>query len=1473
MSHLSLQCSENPSDSHLEDSPTIGRAVVNYPIADTIPSPSLSISLTSTKQRKLPAPSPLQTSTAVSPPSSVSPSQSKFPGRIHESFPTASPDAQIVSRELLQPSPVDDKAEDFSPGSVSPVSPVFPDSGASFISHPSNDTRSVSDPTATTKPPVGSTAASLLNMAGGSATKPDTPSGAPRTSSIDSAISAISLRTHSQQGSQDAQSGTADIANLVRAAGSPEAVIQYLLKEKQSQSQQNAQLWRLVDKQRAMILGLNKDLERALKDKEKYRKKLKDVMAAHDEQLKLELIQSGRPNIPQVNVNVPKEQEVDVPASPSNLDSDSVKHSPIDVSLAPYPITPPADQVTAGMPSAVSELLDPSHAMPKASEHALDHFDREEEDRAADEAKKVSDTSRDLPINLALPPSRSLPSDPPRMPPPRLPTANPPAVSIIEATPLVDQGISQFPPPSAPPPRKPPPAPLQLKKESNVPTSISPEDDGDSDSDYDSLLEVDEIPTHDKRGRRRTREEDDRDREILAQKEAEARSLSKKSKKGSQKGTPITKEPDSSPNDMPASSRMVNVQPMLAPENITASLAGVLSGDNTRQIIVPALLSPGLPASPRPMPLKSPMYSPPSSPRGIGMGAPLSPRAPRQPIPLPPNTPMSSPPRTELSDQTSMRQPNSAANRQSPVERTKIYKGFVTEEYPDLLLPPNALPSIEVRVASSRMKPSRASLLSLTQLEEDPVFTLAIFSRSEGVELWRVEKDTASLAKLDQKMKQCTTFTAKTPDRSLFSGHSPAKLDARRTILDQYLDELLNTPLDTSVALELCKYLSTNTLRPNVDEAPATNEPSHESSTQKKGPRGRPLKSGYLTKRGKNFGGWKARFFVLDGPHLKYYEAPGGAHLGTIKLQNAQIGKQSQHTNDGSPASGPNGDELDNQYRHAFLVLEPKKKDSSSHVKHVLCAESDLERDQWVETLLRWIDYKDGNDDEKHSTASHDRSQAGNNAHLSNANIKKKGHGQGKSPGQPNESQEGLIGMSYDSAKQGNIPEGAPRHRKTGTPEPQEKMNGPTYTISAPKDPQLIPDSASWGNKMGLAPPGPSIEEKKQRKRSFFGFGPKTRSSTEDQDPLYGSNGGSQGQLESRGPIRQVFGAPLAEAVRFNGPVDTNVPLPAVVYRCIQYLDFKNAITEEGIFRLSGSNVVIKQLRERFNTEGDVNLLTDNTYYDIHAVASLLKLYLRELPTTILTRDLHMKFVAVTEVSNHGDKIMSLAELVQQLPLANETLLKYLIAFLIKIINHSDMNKMTVRNVGIVFSPTLNIPAPVFALLLQNYEGIFGIDPEEYELPSPVSDTDSRAPSEPQPRRPSTGSPQRQRLVEQTQQRLTPTPPPMIQGGGLRPAAAPLSRQTYEPHYLAQPGSQSSLRPAYEGGFAMPPGYDSSATQPGYDRPHYGPSYEQEYNENSLSAYDQSYNKSKRRESSMFMGNMMLNQQGSRSRLREETRM
>ncbi len=95
-----------------------------------------------------------------------------------------------------------------------------------------------------------------------------------------------------------------------------------------------------------MILGLNKDLERALKEKEKYRKKLKE-MASEVPPVPTAPDVHVRPTArlpPKIEVESPtRPQVLEIPVSPG-LDSDSQRHSPIDVAMAPYPITPPADQ-------------------------------------------------------------------------------------------------------------------------------------------------------------------------------------------------------------------------------------------------------------------------------------------------------------------------------------------------------------------------------------------------------------------------------------------------------------------------------------------------------------------------------------------------------------------------------------------------------------------------------------------------------------------------------------------------------------------------------------------------------------------------------------------------------------------------------------------------------------------------------------------------------------------------------------------------------------------------------------------------------------------------------------------------------------------------------------------------------------------------------------------------------------------------
>ncbi|MCJ1463005.1 hypothetical protein MMC07_001609 [Pseudocyphellaria aurata] len=1259
-------------------------------------------------------------------------------------------------------------------GQLRNVSSPFPRSTSSTDSHPRSSSSSASSTTTATGPATRSTSSPFANPAGRHTSR-----SMPRTSSIDSAISTISTATsHSHKSSQDSYiSNPADISYLINAAGSPEAVIQHLLKEKQHSTVQNSKLWKLVDKQRELLLGLNQDLERALKDKERYRRKLKEHLAqippvpsAAALPDPREASQSPTPgdlpeNIPthgyirqETGLNDPHGHTVD--AKTSNADPILVRNGTtgeVPIEMGQTNMRVENEHSRADPTSSTKTAWGTDDAVSTASE--------------SHRAVPLLDTKIDASQATVQGPN---------------PVVSPSSFTAKRSQPLWQKSAATSSPAltaSSPPgssnetfmaqPRKLPPAPLDLRppgrEEVHRKPRFGPEDH--SGSEYEDNLEVDEIIPAFDRGRKKTRAEDDQEREAAALKEKQDRSRSKK-EKGVKTPSDTTKAKAGDvdlpvpPPVAPMSSAIKAVSPPTSlggESNYLAappSLASVLTPPPTqsativkRTLLSAQPLSPGLPMSPRPVdrPMNSPMprmpkdgavlsiASPPLSPPAGFVGLPLSPRAAKQPVSFLPQTPMSittpTPRHAEHSKDPSGSSlissvkvdaplsdthldPGPSVSRPSESTRPKgVYRGFVSDAYPELLIPPNALPSIIVKVISSRLKPSRNSYLANKASEEEHVFTLGVSARSDLQELWHVEKSLLSLPQLDQQLKQSSAFGAKLPDRALFSGHAPAKVDARKTALERYFDAILDTPMDENAALALCYYLSTQVVDPANDDL--NDNVSASGSPVTFGPDGKLVKEGYLTKKGKNFGGWKARFFVLDEPILRYYESQGGSLLGTIKLPNSKIGKPSPHRPSDSPSRG---EDHDGQYRHAFLILEPKRKDSSSHIHHTLCAENDVERDAWVEALLCYVEGSPGDEPGKKPSLS----STDSGSSKMNAPHRRPRKNDGSMTDSPqSETFDGLQTVSYDEAVSAQPPLVNMMHDKRFTESPSPTNLGGQHsagtqkslvskTISGPSNGAKIQDVGAWGNK----PLAPQPIDKEHKKRSIWGF--------HNKHPLENtahSNDSSlsltqQQYYERISNVRPAFGLQLADAVEYCSPRGIDVCLPAVVYRCLEYLKAHDAWSEEGIFRLSGSSVVIKGLRDRFNNEGDFDFLADDNYYDVHAVAGLLKLYLRELPSSVLTRELHLDFLHVLDLDEKSKKIAAFKVLVRRLPQANWTLIRALSEFLIGIVNNSNVNKMSVRNVCIVFSPTLNIHAPVFSTFITDFDSIFGIEYEPAPVPS-----------------------------------------------------------------------------------------------------------------------------------------------------------
>nr|CAI5848944.1 unnamed protein product [Callosobruchus analis] len=183
----------------------------------------------------------------------------------------------------------------------------------------------------------------------------------------------------------------------------------------------------------------------------------------------------------------------------------------------------------------------------------------------------------------------------------------------------------------------------------------------------------------------------------------------------------------------------------------------------------------------------------------------------------------------------------------------------------------------------------------------------------------------------------------------------------------------------------------------------------------------------------------------------------------------------------------------------------------------------------------------------------------------------------------------------------------------------------------------------------------------------------------------------SRRRLKQSGILKErVFGCDLGEHLLNSGN-----DVPAVLKCCAEFIE-RNGIVD-GIYRLSGVTSNIQKLRNAFDEDRIPNLYTEDVLQDVHSVASLLKMYFRELPNPLCTYQLYQSFVnavqgcsgAVRNSETDHERLLKMRETVQKLPPPHYRTLEYLMRHLAKVAKHGASTGMTTRNVAIVWAPNL----------------------------------------------------------------------------------------------------------------------------------------------------------------------------------------
>ncbi|XP_026539406.1 rho GTPase-activating protein 17 isoform X4 [Notechis scutatus] len=161
---------------------------------------------------------------------------------------------------------------------------------------------------------------------------------------------------------------------------------------------------------------------------------------------------------------------------------------------------------------------------------------------------------------------------------------------------------------------------------------------------------------------------------------------------------------------------------------------------------------------------------------------------------------------------------------------------------------------------------------------------------------------------------------------------------------------------------------------------------------------------------------------------------------------------------------------------------------------------------------------------------------------------------------------------------------------------------------------------------------------------------------------------------------KPAFGTPLEEHLKRSGR-EIAVPIEA----CVMML-LETGMKEEGLFRIAAGASKLKKLKAALDCSSSH---LDEFYSDPHAVAGALKSYLRELPEPLMTYALYEEWTQVANIQDQDKKLQDLWRICQILPKPNLANFRYLIKFLAKLAQYSDVNKMTPSNIAIVLGPNL----------------------------------------------------------------------------------------------------------------------------------------------------------------------------------------
>ncbi|XP_047465803.1 rho GTPase-activating protein SYDE1 isoform X2 [Mugil cephalus] len=184
----------------------------------------------------------------------------------------------------------------------------------------------------------------------------------------------------------------------------------------------------------------------------------------------------------------------------------------------------------------------------------------------------------------------------------------------------------------------------------------------------------------------------------------------------------------------------------------------------------------------------------------------------------------------------------------------------------------------------------------------------------------------------------------------------------------------------------------------------------------------------------------------------------------------------------------------------------------------------------------------------------------------------------------------------------------------------------------------------------------------------------------------------TQSNYDSSTPAA-VFGVELHHLVEKEGSTS---PVPLLIQKTVAEIE-RRGLKVVGLYRLCGSAAVKKELRDWFERNSSAVCLSEDLYPDINVITGILKDYLRELPSPLITRTLYQVVREAMDQKPPPSTLdpqlsQSTVELLSCLPPPERATLSLLLDHLSLVASFNSSNRMTHQNLAVCFGPVLLTP-------------------------------------------------------------------------------------------------------------------------------------------------------------------------------------